>query len=242
MADYDEGYAEERYGALGGQMILEKENDHYREILEGLGAEEGDRILELGSNNALLSEYLSQWYEMHSADVERNPLFDARENNRSEAQYQVDAHRLPFQEDSFDYVLMPRMLHLDVINEPEVIQEASRIAEDGIAFDVFSRGSFRVHNPVMHLINDDMPKSNLRSNAEIRGYGPLDGWLEEENVENIESFSDFAVPFGAFKKSDKEAYVNAVEKINEAFESWGRSRIPDPNSVIYTSVEFEDEF
>lgn len=242
MPDYDQGYSEERYGALGGQAILEKENSHYREILEGLGAEEGDRILELGSNDALLSEYLSQWYEMHSADVERNPLLEARENDRSEAQYQVDGHRLPFQENSFDYVVMPRMLHLDVVDEPEVLGEASRVAEKGMAFDVFSRGSFRFHNPVMHLINEDMPKSNLRSKAEIAGYGPVNGWLDEYEDEQIETFSDFVVPFGAFKKSDNKAYVRAVEAVNEAFEKWGRSDVPDPNSVIYTSVEFEDEF
>lgn len=240
MADYDEDYSTERYGALGGQKILEKENQHYREMLEGLGAEEGDRVLELGSNDALKSDYLSNWYEMHAADVEMNALLKARENNRSEAQYQVDAHRLPFQEDSFDYVIMPRMLHLDVIDEPQVLEEASRVAEKGMAFDTFSRSSTRFHNPVMHIINDDMPKSNLSSKAEIQGYGPVDGWLNDVEHADTETFSDFFIPFGAYKKSDNETWVNFAHGVNEKFEDWGRSHIPDPNSVIYTSVNLED--
>lgn len=241
MADYDEDYSKKRYGALGGQMILEEENQHYKEMLEGLGAEEGDRILELGSNDALLSEYLSEWYEMHAADVERKALSKARADERSEEQYQIDGHRLPFQEDSFDYVVMPRMLHLEVVDEPEVIEEATRIAEDGIAFDTFSRFSGRaLYNPVMHRLNDRMPESSLSSKAKIQGIGPVDGWLEEHEEDQIEMFSDFFIPFGAYKKSNNEAWVNLVHGVNELFEEWGRSDIPDPNSVIYTSIDLSE--
>ena len=240
MADYDGDYSEERYGALGGQKILEKENQHYRDILEELGAEEGDRVLELGSNDAMTSEYLSDWYDMHAADVEMNALLKARENGRAEQQYQVDGHRLPFQEDSFDYVIMPRMLHLDVVDEPQVLEEAARVAEKGMAFDSFSRSSTRIHNPVMHIINDDMPKSNLSSKAEIHGYGAMDGWLDGVEYEDTETFSDFFIPFGAYKKSDIEPWVNFAHGLNERFEEWGKTDLPDPNSVIYTSVTFED--
>lgn len=241
MADYDDGYSKERYGALGGQMILEEENQHYEQILEDLGAEEGDRVLELGSNDALLSEYLSDTYEMHSADLERNPLMDARENQRSEAQYQVDAHRLPFQEDSFDYVLMPRMLHLDVVDEPQVLEEAARVADKGMAFDSFSRFSGRAfYNPVMHRINDRMPKSDLSSKTEIQGFGPVDSWLDDIQHEETDTFSDFFIPFGAYKKSDNETWKNFAHEVNEVFEKWGRSDVPDPNSVIYTSVKFDE--
>lgn len=241
MADYDEDYSEERYGALGGRLILEEENGHYRDMLEDLGAEEGDRILELGSNDALKSEHLTDWYEMHAADVEGNALMKAREEERSEAQYQIDGHRLPFREDSFDYVIMPRMLHLDVVDEPQIIEEASRVAEKGMAFDTFSRGSARFHNPFMHLASDRMPKSNLSSKAEIHGYGVLDGWLEDIVYEDTESFSDFFIPFGAYKKSDNITWVNIVHSLNEAFEKWGKSDILDPNSVIYTSVDLRDQ-
>ena len=240
MADYDEDYSEERYGAFGGQKILEKENRHYRDILEELGAEEGDRVLELGSNDALTSEYLSNWYEMHAADLEINALRKARENKRSRAQYQVEAHRLPFREDSFDYVIMPRMLHLDVVDEPEVLEEAARVAEKGMAFDSFSRSSTRFHNPVMHIINEDMPKSNLSSKPEIHGYGPVDGWLDDIEYESTETFSDFFIPFGAYKKSDNEAWVGFAHGLNEKFEEWGKTGLPDPNSVIYTSVSLEE--
>ena len=240
MPDYDKDYSKERYGALGGRKILEKENQHYREMLEELGAEEGDRVLELGSNDALKSEYLSDWYEMHAADVEMNALVKARENERSEAQYQVDAHRLPFQEDSFDYVIMPRMLHLDVVDEAQVLEEASRVAERGIAFDTFSRGSARFHNPFMHLASDRMPKSNLSSKAEIHGYGPVDGCLDDIDYKDTETFSDFFIPFGAYKKSDNESWVNFAHEVNEKFEEWGKNSLPDPNSVIYTAVDLEN--
>ena len=237
MADYDKDYSKERYGALGGQKILEEENMHYKDMLESLGAEEGDRILELGSNDALLSEYLSEWYEMHAADVERNALTKAREENRSEEQYQVDGHRLPFVEDSFDYVIMPRMLHLDVVDEPTVIEEASRVAKEGMAFDTFSRVSGRMlYNPVMHKLNDRMPESSLSSKAEIQGSKSVEGWLEEYDESEIEMFSDFFIPFGAYKKSDNKKWVDFANGVNEAFEIWGKSDIPDPNSVIYTSV------
>ncbi|MFB6116516.1 MAG: class I SAM-dependent methyltransferase [Candidatus Nanosalina sp.] len=241
MADYHEGYSEERYGALGGQKILEEENQHYWEMLEGLGAEEGDRILELGSNDALLSEYLSDTYEMHCADLEKNPLMDAREKGRAEQQYQVDGHRLPFKQDSFDYVIMPRMLHLDAVEESQVLEEAARVADKGMAFDSFSRFSGRaLYNPVMHRINERMPKSNLSSKPEIHGIGPLEGWLEGIEYKEFETFSDFFMPFGAYKKSDKEAWVDFTHGVNEVFEKWGKTDLPDPNSVIYTSVELED--
>lgn len=241
MADYDKDYSKERYGALGGQMILEEENQHYRDILENLGAEEGDRVLELGSNDALMSDYLSERYEMHAADVEINALMRAREEERSEEQYQVDGHRLPFQEDSFDYVLMPRMLHLDVVDEPQVVEEAARVAEKGMAFDTFSQSSGRaLYNPVMHKINDRMPKSNLTTKAQIKGSESVQGWLNEFEDDQIDMFSDFFIPFGAYKKSDNMTWVNLTHSLNEKFEAWGKSDLPDPNSVIYTSVDLRD--
>ena len=238
MADYDRDYSEERYGSFGGQKILEKENQHHRNILEDLGAEQGDTILELGSNDALLSEYLSDTYEMHAADLEKNALLKARENERSSQQYQVDAHNLPFQEDSFDYVIMPRMLHLDAVDEPEVLEEAARVADKGMAFDSFSRFSGRAfYNPVMHKINDRMPESTLSSKMEIAGYGPVDGWLDDIDYRDADMFSDFFIPFGVYKKSDNERWVNFAHGLNEVSEELGKTDLPDLNSVIYTSVE-----
>mgnify|MGYP006278080411 FL=1 len=241
MPDYDQGYSEERYGALGGQKILEKENNHYEEILENLGAEYGDSVLELGSNDALLSEHLSEFYDMTCADVERNPLMDAREYGRAENQLQVDAHRLPFQEDAFDYVVIPRVLHLDMVDGEEVLSEASRVAEKGFAFDVFSPSSLRApYNPMMHRINEKMPKSNMHSRRKVEGIGPIDGILNGHEKERIDSFSDFIVPFGAFKKSDNESWVDFTEKANSFAEKWGKSSIPDLNSVNYYSVDLKD--
>jgi hypothetical protein len=238
MADYDEDYSKERYGALGGQMILEEENQHYEEVLEGLGAGEGDRILELGLNDALLSESLSDKYEMYAADLERNALLKARKNERSIQQYQVNAHELPFQKDSFDYVIMPRMLHLDAVSEPEALEEAARVADKGMAFDSFSRFSGRAfYNPVMHKINDRMPESSLSSKMEIAGSGPVDGWLDDIDYEDVDMFSDFFIPFGAYKKSDNEIWANFAHALNEVSEELGKTDLPDLNSVVYTSVE-----
>ncbi|MFB6158851.1 MAG: class I SAM-dependent methyltransferase [Candidatus Nanohalobium sp.] len=243
MTDYNDSdsYSDDRYGSLGGMRILEREREHYEKILERLGADTGSTVLELGSNNALMSEHLSkQGYEMHCGDVERKPLMDAREEERTVQQYQVDGHRLPFQEDSFDYVIMPRMLHLDVVDEEEVIEEVSRVAEKGFAFDVFSRGSGRaLYNSTMHKLDKSMPKSSLASKYEITGSGPIEGWLED--YDDVETFSDFAIPFGAYRNSENEIWVKMVEEVNDIFEKWGKKDMPDPNSVIYTAVDMKEE-
>ncbi len=248
LADYAQGdYSERRYGKLGGRKILERESETYRKLLKHMGAEEGDRVLELGSNDALKSQYIGDrdGYKMEAADAEKEALEIAEEHDRAEAYHEVDAHDLPFDDNSFDYIIIPRMLHLDVIDEETVLEEASRVAEKGFAFDVFSKSSLRIYNSFMHKFDSNMPKSNLVTKKQILGKGSRPGWLSEYEEDGIKMITDFLIPFGAFKGFDSKIYVGSVEKVNNFFR-WESAEtlkkkgvFPDFNSVIYTAVKQE---
>ena len=228
-------YVSKRYSALGGKLINKRQNENWSYLLDRLDAESGDSVLELGSGPALLSDYLSDDYEMTAADAQRNPLLQAKEHDRSNEQVQVDAHRLPFQEDSFDYVIAPRLMHLDIVNEPEVVEELDRVAEKGYAFDCFSRCSGRaLYNWGMHLVDDDMPKSNLHTESEV------DSWIEENN--EVVKYSDFLVPFGVYRENDDLEIVSGWEFMQENISPVLRESevIPDLNSLIYRGVRLED--
>lgn len=243
LADYADGsYSERRYGKLGGRKILQKECETYRQLLKFLGAEKGDRVLELGSNDAMKSQYIGEkdGYRMIAADAEGEALKIAEENDRAEEYHQVDAHELPFDKNSFDYVIIPRMLHLDVIDEKQVLEEAARVAEKGFAFDVFKKKSLRVYNSFMHRYDRNMPKSNLVSKKQI--FGSEEAWLNDYNEAQIKMISDFFIPFGAFKGFDNRFYIRSVERVNSFFRRETRAgSLLDLNSVIYTAVEQEKD-
>lgn len=81
LADYGkDDYSERRYGKLGGRKILERECETYRKLLDFLGAEKGDRVLELGSNDAMKSQYIGEkeGYNMIAADAEQEALQNSR--------------------------------------------------------------------------------------------------------------------------------------------------------------------
>lgn len=201
-----ETYIDERYGSVGGQKVGERQNQNFEEMLEGLGAEPGDRILELGSGPALLSGDLEE-YETFAADMYHEPLQIAVENDRVEDAAQIDAHRLPFQDDTFDYIVAPRLFHL-VGEEQEVVDEMNRVAEEGFVFDVFSESSVRKsYNSRMGKWNSDMPEgSTLHSDQEV------ENWLEGLEYG---SQSDFPIPFGAYRKRDSEILTELTDKAQD---------------------------
>lgn len=216
-----ETYVERRYSATGGQKVLERQNQNFGEMLEGLGAEPGDSVLELGSGPALLSGYLEE-YDTMAADIEHEPLQVARGEDRVEEAFRVDAHRLPFQDNSFDYIVAPRLFHL-VGDEEEVVDEMNRVAEKGFVFDVFSDSSFRtLYNDRMGSLDEDMPSSStLHSDEEV------EAWLEGLEYE---SQGDFPLPFGLYRESDSELFSAAVEKVQDIFTG-------PLDSVVYFGAE-----
>ena len=201
-----ETYVERRYSSTGGQKVLERQNQNFEQMLEGLGAEPGDKILELGSGPALLSEYLND-YETFAADIEHEPLQAALGNDRVEDAAQVDAHRLPFNDDAFDYIVAPRLFHL-VGEEQKVVEEMNRVAEKGFVFDVFSDTSLRkMYNSRMGKWNGDMPEgSKLHSDEEA------ESWLEGLEYD---SQSDFPVPFGAYREADSALLSRTFDELQE---------------------------
>ncbi|WEL23178.1 class I SAM-dependent methyltransferase [Candidatus Nanohalovita haloferacivicina] len=218
-----ETYVEKRYSSTGGRKVLERQNRNFEELLEGLGAEPGDSVLELGSGPALLSEYLDE-YDSVGADIEQEPLQVAVDSGRVEDAVRVDAHRLPFRDDAFDYVVAPRLFHL-VGDEEDVVDEMNRVAEEGFVFDVFSESSGRkVYNNRMSKHSSYMPAdSTLHSDEEV------ESWLEGLD---FEVQSDFPIPFGAYRESESELFTDAVEKMQDAFSG-------SLDSVVYFGVESE---
>ena len=201
-----ETYVDERYSSVGGQKVGERQNRNFEEMLEGLGAEPGDRVLELGSGPALLSGDLEE-YETFAADMYHEPLQVAVENDRVEDAAQVDAHRLPFKDDAFDYIVAPRLFHL-VGEEQEVVNEMNRVAEEGFVFDVFSESSGRrLYNNRMAQLNSDMPEgSTLHSDEEVAE------WLEGLDYDTQ---SDFPIPFGAYRKRDSELLTELADRAQD---------------------------
>jgi len=216
-----ETYVDERYSPVGGQKVGERQNRNFEEMLEGLEAEPGDRVLELGSGPALLSGDLKE-YETFAADMYHEPLQAATGNGRVEDAVQADAHRLPFEDDAFDYIVAPRLFHL-VGEEQEVVDEMNRVAEEGFVFDVFSESSGRrLYNNRMAQLNSDMPEGSiLHSDEEV------DEWLEGLDYDTR---SDFPIPFGAYRKRDSELLTELADRAQDVFSG-------PLDSVIYYGAE-----
>lgn len=218
-----ETYVERRYSSTGGQKVLDRQNQNFEQMLEGLGAEPGDRILELGSGPALLSEYLDN-YETFAADIEHEPLQAALGNDRVEDAAQVDAHRLPFKDDTFDYIVAPRLFHL-VGEEQEVVDEMNRVAEEGFVFDVFSDSSVRkIYNSRMGSLNSDMPDGSTLHRDE-----DVESWLEGLEYD---SQSDFPVPFGAYREMNSEIISETFDELQEVLSG-------PLDSVVYFGAKSE---
>jgi ubiquinone/menaquinone biosynthesis C-methylase UbiE len=258
-------YSEKRYMAPGGVKVLERQNGDFERLLDELGAQEGDSVLELGSGPALLSEHLSDEYEVYAADVQRNPLMEAEHEDRVEQAFQVDAHRLPFQEECFEYVLMPRLMHLSFVDEPDVLEEVERVAEKGYGFDTFSPSSGRIfYNPVMHLIDEDMPESDLHTEYQLDGWPEAveelteyDEWAEEnlgessrawpsesllEDHEETVAFSDFFLPFGLYREVESEQRAEHIERFQDAASDFfDVNDWIDLNTVNYRGINLSEE-
>lgn len=212
-----------RYGSTGGMNVFERQASNYEKALEELGASSGDTVMELGGGTSRFSERLSdQGYETFSVDVSAEAQSLARELGRSDHQVLGDATELPFEDDSVDYIVAPRVYHL--VDDEQMIEEMDRVAEQGLIFDYFREGSLK-DQQVEFM---DAMDSNVHSDEQI---------METVNEISGEEFgleTDFGLPY-AFEIPWNDETISEVARKIQSFA--GREKIPVENTVGYISAE-----
>lgn len=213
-------YEEQRYGTPGGAHIDTRQNQLFASMLDDIGADEGDTVLELGAGVSRLSDYLNDTYETIALDLEHEPLEYAQENDRADHFIQGSGLQLPLKDDAVDYIVAPRVMHL--VNDPELLDEMKRVAAKGYGFDYFRKNSARI------LYNRFMPMdSTLHTDSEI------DDWLEDRDVTYRDS--DFTIPFGGIRILTNERMADLAASLDETL-----SQLDSGNSVGYVGVSADD--
>jgi len=213
-------YEEQRYETPGGSYIDNKQNRLFSSMLEELGAEKGDTVLELGAGVSRLSDSLNDRYDTIALDLEHEPLEYAGENGRADHFLQGSGLQLPLRDDAVDYIIAPRVMHL--VDDPGLLDEMERVAEKGYGFDYFRKNSSRI------LYNRFMPMdSTLHTDDEI------DGWLEGRNT--TYRHSDFAIPFGGLRILTNETVADIAVSLDETL-----SQLDTGNTVGYIGVTLDD--
>lgn len=214
-------YDHVRYGSAGGRNVFERQSHHFMEGLGELGIEEGDTVLEVGASTSKFSQLLNEeGYEAYSADLERQGQMIARENDRSEGQFQIEATELGFREDAFDYVVAPRVMHL--VDDPEMVQEIDRVAEDGFLFDYFRQGSAKsVQKHLMKAMD-----SHTHSDEYMKGV------VEKTTGKEPHVEHGFPLPYAVEIPITEERKAEFVDGFQEVFQKG-----PIPSTVGYVSSE-----
>lgn len=215
-------YDHVRYESAGGQNVFGRQSSYLMEGLEDLGIEEGDTVLEIGASTSMFSELLNEeGYEAYSADLERQGQEIARDNGRSPGQFQADITRLGFQDDAFDYVVAPRVMHL--VDDPGMVEEIDRVADEGFVFDYFR--SWSAKGVQKHLMN--AMESHTHTDEYVRGV------VEKTTGEEPNLEQGFPLPYAVEIPLANESLT---EKVDSRQEKWTDSYFI-PNTVGYISSE-----
>lgn len=218
-------YDHVRYESAGGQNVFERQSSHLLEGLEELGIEEGDTVLEVGASTSMFSELLNEkGYDAYSADLERQGQEIAREKGRSNGQFQADITHLGFQDDSFDYVVAPRVMHL--VDDPDMVEEIDRVADEGFVFDYFR--SWSAKGVQKHLMN--AMDSHTHTDEYIRG-------IVEKTTGKAPSMEQgFPLPYAVEIPLADEGLAEKIDFIQERYSDMSFT----PNTVGYISSEASD--
>ena len=108
-------------------QIRSAENERARRI-EDIGEfiKAGDRVLDVGCGNGKFGEAIAEKYK---ADVRGVDVVDYADANITIDFY--DGHKIPFDDDSFDVIVMAFMLH-HVKHQDEIFSEAIRCSRRGL--------------------------------------------------------------------------------------------------------------
>ena len=114
----------QKYAAM---QLVSAENDR-RQRLSDIGGfiKAGDRVLDVGCGNGKFGEAIAGKYK---AEVRGVDVVDYADANIAIDFY--DGHRLPFEDNSFDVVVMAFMLH-HVKHQDEIFKEALRCSRRGL--------------------------------------------------------------------------------------------------------------
>lgn len=232
---YEDGdvYDGARYLSAGGELIRKREAENFEDILEQLGLEEGDTIMEVGAGTGMILEHFKEDYHTIALDISPGMLQVAERNDRADEYIQGNIMDTKEEIPSADHVYSSRVFHL--VDDEDFVYRIDSISEKSTVFNYFRKNSGRwVSNALMNF-SDEMPeKSALHSDNEV------DQILQE--YDDVISYTDFAIPYGAYRKIDEPNLAEKFEDAQEALSKLFRDeRVPDFNTVGYRGIP-EDSF
>jgi N-acetylglucosaminyldiphosphoundecaprenol N-acetyl-beta-D-mannosaminyltransferase len=154
-----------------------------------LGPNDGAKVLDIGCNTGGEAIYLaSKGYEVVAGDPNDVALELARERCsqfhwRTPEFVCFDAHRLPFADESFDFVVCWEVLH-HLADLPAALQEIQRVLRPGgrgLAYEPYAFNPYRRFSELQHWystrgkgIERSFSRSQLKRNLEQAGLQALD--------------------------------------------------------------------
>ncbi|MDY6773909.1 MAG: class I SAM-dependent methyltransferase [Candidatus Nanohaloarchaea archaeon] len=217
-----ETYEEKRYGSRGGQYIDRRNKEWVREFFEEQGLEwagerplEDKEVLVSAGGTGRIARYLEgAGADVTCLDLSREMLSEGRGKGEGTISYvQGDARDLPFEDDSFDYVVSMRSAHVIQEGLKDYMEEMGRVSEEGVLMDTFSTPSLRsIYNPLLTM------DSTLYSDVEVESL------VEDSEVVDIDSKNEeFVLPYAAFLISGNisvfDPLVEPLASLNRMLES-----------------------
>lgn len=187
--------------------------------------------MEVGAGTGMILEHFKDDYHTIALDISPGMLEVAERNGRADEYIQKNIMEEIEEVPSADHVYSSRVFHL--VDDADFVYRLDSLSEKSTVFNYFRKNSGRwVSNALMNF-SDEMPeKSALHSDKEI------DQILEEYN--NVVSYTDFAIPYGAYRKIDEPTLAEKFEDAQEALSKLFRDeRVPDFNTVGYRGIPGE---
>jgi len=228
---YQDGdvYDEARYVSAGGELIRRRESENFEDILKSMGLEKGDTIMEVGAGTGMILEHFKDDYHTIALDISQGMLEVAERNNRADEYIQKDIMEDTEDLPSADHVYSSRVFHL--VDDPEFVYRLDSLSNKSTAFNYFRKNSSRWVSSALMNFSDKMPEeSALHSDKEV------DQILED--YEDVVSYTDFAIPYGAYRTVDNRILAEKIEDAQEALSELFRDRhVPDFNTVGYRGIK-----